>query len=70
MNILERIEKGFVIFDGGMGTMIQPHMKLGELPEMLNITMPDVIYGVHKAYLDAATGRDERFAQWLTPIYE
>jgi len=53
MNILERIEKGFVIFDGGMGTMIQPHMKLGELPEMLNITMPDVIYGVHKAYLDA-----------------
>ena len=53
MNIMERIEKGFVIFDGGMGTMIQPHMKLGELPEMLNITLPDVIYGVHKAYLDA-----------------
>ena len=25
---------------------------------------------LHKAYLDAATGRDERFAQWLTPIYE
>lgn len=53
MNILEKLEKGFVIFDGGMGTMIQPHMKLGELPEMLNITMPDVIYSVHKAYLDA-----------------
>ena len=53
MNILERVEKGFVIFDGGMGTMIQPHMKLGELPEMLNLTMPDVICGVHKAYLDA-----------------
>ncbi len=53
MNILERINEGFVFFDGGMGTMIQPYMKLGELPEMLNITMPDVIYGVHKAYLDA-----------------
>lgn len=55
MNILERIKEGFVIFDGGMGTMIQPHMKLGELPEMLNITMPEIITGVHKAYLDAGS---------------
>ena len=51
MDILERAKKGIVVFDGGMGTMIQPYMKLGELPEMLNLTMPDVIYGVHKAYL-------------------
>lgn len=55
MGILERIKEGFVIFDGGMGTMIQPHMKLGELPELLNITMPEVITGVHKAYLDAGS---------------
>ena len=55
MGILERIKEGFVFFDGGMGTMIQPHMKLGELPEMLNITMPEVITGVHKAYLDAGS---------------
>lgn len=25
---------------------------------------------LHKAYLDAATGKDERYADWLTPIYE
>ncbi len=25
---------------------------------------------LHKAYLDAATGRDETYAKWLTPIYE
>lgn len=25
---------------------------------------------LHKAYLDAATGKDEAFAEWLTPIYE
>lgn len=25
---------------------------------------------LHKAYLDAATGRDEALADWLTPIYE
>lgn len=24
---------------------------------------------LHKAYLDAATGRDERYAEWVTPIY-
>lgn len=53
MDILERIKQGIVVFDGGMGTMIQPYMKLGELPEMLNLTMPDVVYGVHKAYLEA-----------------
>lgn len=53
MDILERVKEGIVVFDGGMGTMIQPYMKLGELPEMLNITMPDVICGVHKAYLEA-----------------
>ena len=25
---------------------------------------------LHRAYLDAATGRDEAFAHWLTPVYE
>ena len=25
---------------------------------------------LHKAYLDAAMGKDERFASWITPIYE
>lgn len=55
MGILEYIKEGFVFFDGGMGTMIQPYMQLGELPELLNITMPEVITGVHKAYLDAGS---------------
>lgn len=53
MDILERVKQGIVAFDGGMGTMIQPYMKLGELPEMLNLTMPEVITGVHRAYLEA-----------------
>jgi len=25
---------------------------------------------LHKAYLDAAMGKDEAFLDWLTPIYE
>jgi len=30
----------------------------------------EITRSLHKAYLDAATGRDEAFAAWLTPIYE
>lgn len=38
-------------FDGGMGSML--NLKAGELPEKLNITDPDRVYAVHKAYADA-----------------
>lgn len=38
-------------FDGGTGTML--NLKAGELPEPLNLTDPDRIYKVHKAYADA-----------------
>lgn len=54
MTFLERLKgRGRVIFDGGMGTMIQKHMRLGQLPEELNLTMPEVIADVHRAYLAA-----------------
>lgn len=40
-------------FDGGMGTMLQAGgLKAGELPELLNLTNPDLVYSVHKAYAD------------------
>lgn len=29
----------------------------------------EITHMLHKAYLDAAMGRDERYADWLTPIY-
>ncbi len=38
-------------FDGGTGTML--NLKAGELPEQLNITEPERIYAVHKAYAEA-----------------
>lgn len=38
-------------FDGGMGSML--NLKPGELPEKLNISDPDRVYRVHKAYADA-----------------
>ncbi|MBQ5591513.1 MAG: homocysteine S-methyltransferase family protein [Clostridia bacterium] len=41
-------------FDGGMGTMLQAGgLGAGELPETLNLTNPDLVYSVHKAYAEA-----------------
>ena len=38
-------------FDGGTGTMLK--LRAGELPEKLNITEPERVFSVHKAYADA-----------------
>lgn len=38
-------------FDGGMGSML--NLKAGELPEKLNITEPERVFAVHKAYAEA-----------------
>ena len=43
----------FVFLDGGMGTML--HLKPGELPERLNLTEPERVAAVHKAYAEAGS---------------
>ena len=54
MDILSLVKKGFVIFDGGMGTQLQANgLKAGECPEEWNISNPDVITGIHKSYFEA-----------------
>ena len=54
MGIRERMEKGFVVFDGAMGTMLQDTgLKAGELPEVLNIRNKEMIVDIHQKYLDA-----------------
>lgn len=53
MTFRERMEKGLVVFDGAMGTMLQEYLALGELPEKLNLTHPEAVQAVHRAYLDA-----------------
>lgn len=41
-------------FDGGMGTMLQSGgMAAGAIPEELNITDPELIRGIHRAYREA-----------------
>ncbi len=54
MNVLEYIKDNFLIFDGGMGTLLQNEgLAPGELPELWNITHPDVIQNIHSEYFAA-----------------
>ncbi len=44
----------FTLFDGGMGTELQKRgLKAGALPELLNLTEPEIVRDVHKAYVEA-----------------
>ena len=54
MDILSLINEGFVFFDGGMGTQLQARgLKPGECPEEWNITHPEKITEIHRAYFEA-----------------
>lgn len=52
MSIRDILGKRVLFFDGAMGTMLQKNgMKGGEIPELLNITNPELIYNIHEEYL-------------------
>ncbi len=69
MNIRKELEKRILVIDGAMGTMIQRHKlteedyrgtRFANWPsdvkgnnDLLNITQPDIIKGIHKQYLAA-----------------
>ena len=45
-----------LLLDGAMGTMLQAAgLKAGELPELLCVEHPDVVEGVHRAYVEAGS---------------
>lgn len=47
-------ENRYILFDGGMGTMLQEKgMKIGAIPELLNISNPEWIIDIHKQYVNA-----------------
>lgn len=51
----------FVFLDGATGTMLQKMVPdMGSIPEVLNITHPEIIKNLHKQYIDA--GSDVIFA--------
>lgn len=56
MNFREYLQNNIVYLDGGMGTLLQANgLKPGEHPEHWNISHPEVITEIHKAYYEAGS---------------
>ncbi len=56
MNLRTFLKDNLIILDGGMGTLLQARGLLpGELPERWNLTRPEEIIAIHKAYFDAGS---------------
>ena len=54
MNLTEIMSSKTLIFDGAMGTMLQQRgLNLGELPELLNLSHPEVVTQIHREYVEA-----------------
>lgn len=54
MNILKKLGKEMLFFEGGMGTTLQKKgLGVNELPESWNISHSDIITNIHLAYLNA-----------------
>ena len=53
---LPDLKNRFLILDGGMGTMLQARgLPPGAQPELWNLTHPDVIESVQRAYVEAGS---------------
>jgi len=49
-------EREFIFLDGAMGTMLfDKGLKMGEIPELLNIEKPEWIIDIHKQYVSAGS---------------
>ena len=54
MDFLHALQKERLLFDGAMGTMLHAAgVELGDCPELLNVTHPAVVSGVHEQYAKA-----------------
>jgi len=53
MSLVNKLYTERLFFCGSMGTMLEPLLKPGELPEVLNITKPEAICNIHTAYINA-----------------
>lgn len=50
------LKKDYIILDGAMGTEIQKRgLKLGGIPELLNMTAKDMIEEIHMSYMEAGS---------------
>ena len=56
MKILDYLKHNKLYLDGGMGTLLHSRgLCAGELPEKWNLSHPDVITDIHRAYYDAGS---------------
>lgn len=56
MTFREFLKENIVILDGGMGTLLQAQgLGAGEAPEKWNLTHPDAITAIHRAYFEAGS---------------
>lgn len=54
MGVREELKKRRLFFDGGMGSLLQARgLRPGELPEIWNLTHPEIIEEIHLEYLNA-----------------
>ncbi|HEY5514052.1 MAG TPA: homocysteine S-methyltransferase family protein [Geomonas sp.] len=54
MPFMQAMRERVLVLDGAMGTMLQERgLKAGQSPEELNLTAPEIVAGVHAAYLAA-----------------
>lgn len=56
MTFRSYLHQNIVYLDGGMGTLLQDQgLNPGEYPELWNLTHPEIIRDIHKAYFDAGS---------------
>ena len=56
MTVLDYLQEHILLLDGGMGTMLQAAgMQSGERSEAWNLSRPEAVRGVHRAYFDAGS---------------
>lgn len=54
--VCDQIGKERIYFDGGMGTMLQARgLQLGEVPELFNMTHPEIVQAIHHEYVEAGS---------------
>ena len=56
MNFKAFLNENIVVLDGGMGTLLQAQgLGAGEAPEKWNLTHPDAVTAIHRAYYEAGS---------------
>lgn len=54
MKVTDYIKEQILLFDGAMGSQLQAKgLQTGQIPEILNISQPDLILEIHKEYVAA-----------------